>query len=216
VVSVVSSRLAARQDRPGRLGWYAVVALASLVSLASSRYLAGGALMIPPPLKSNFMDHPVVFYVHIGAASTALLVGPWQFLEGLRRKHTAVHRTIGAVYVAACLVGGVAALPIAFGSNGGPIGAAGFLTLAVLWLWTTTRAAIAIVSGDGPAHGRWMMRSFALTLAGVTLRLYLPVALIAPFGFHDAYAAIAWLCWAPNLLLADHLTRVKTKRRSTK
>jgi len=165
--------------------------------------------MAPPPLKPNFMGHPAAFYVHIGGASTALLVGPWQFLVGLRRTHPAVHRAMGMLYVAACLIGGLAALPIALGSNGGPIAAAGFLTLAVLWLWTTARAVVAIVSGDMPAHRRWMVRSFALTLAGVTLRLYLPVALIGPFGFHGAYAAIAWLCWAPNLLLADRLARKK-------
>jgi uncharacterized membrane protein len=191
----------------GRAGWLAMVGLASLVSLASMRYLAGGATMIPPPLAPNFLGHATAFYVHIAAASTALLIGPWQFLGSLRRSHTTVHRAMGGVYVTACLVGGLAALPIAVGSNGGPIAAAGFLTLAVLWLWTTGRAVAAIVSGNIGAHRRWMVRSFALTLAGVTLRLYLPLALIGPVSFHDAYAAIAWLCWAPNLLLADRFAK---------
>jgi uncharacterized membrane protein len=204
-MSTVSLLTAAPRGRQGVFGWVVMVVLASLVSLASSRYLAGGALMIPPPLKPNFMGHPAAFYVHIGGASTALLIGPWQFLEGLRRRHRLVHRAMGMVYVTACLVGGLAALPIALGSNGGPVAAAGFLTLAVLWLWTTARAVAAIASGDIASHRRWMVRSFALTLAGVTLRLYLPVAFITPFGFHDAYAAIAWLCWAPNLVLADRL-----------
>ena len=210
-MSLVSSAIPGARRGRDRLGWIAIVALASLVGLASSRYLTGGAAMIPPPLKLNFTGHPAAFYVHIAAASTALLIGPWQFLEGLRRKHSAVHRMMGAVYVTACLVGGVAAVPIALGSSGGPVGAAGFLTLALLWLWTTGRAVMAIASGDIAGHRRWMVRSFALTLAGVTLRLYLPVALFGPFGFHDAYAAIAWLCWAPNLLLAAYLTR---KRRN--
>ena len=207
VEGVVSPPPAAPKAGEARWDWVAVVVAASVVSLASSRYLAGGVSMIPPPLRPNFIGHPAAFYVHIGAASTALLVGPWQFWDGVRRKHMAIHRVMGAMYVTACLVGGLAALPIALGSNGGPVATAGFLTLAVLWLWTTARAVIAIVSGDVPAHRRWMIRSFALTLAGVTLRLYLPVALLGPFGFHNAYAAISWLCWAPNLLLADRITQ---------
>ncbi len=209
-MSLVSSLPAAPKARQSRLGWIVVVLLASLVSLASSRYLTGGAMMVPPPLKPNFIGHPVVFYVHIGAASTALLIGPWQFLDVLRRTYTTIHRLTGMVYVGACVVGGLAALPIALGSNGGLVAAAGFLTLAALWLWTTARAVAAIVAGDIPAHRRWMVRSFALTLAGVTLRLYLPVAVMGPFGFHNTYAAIAWLCWVPNLLLADQLARMKS------
>jgi uncharacterized membrane protein len=189
-----------------------MAALAGVVGLASARYLAGGAIMIPPNLKLNFTTHPAAFYVHIGAASTALLVGPWQFLGSLRRRHRAIHRLFGGVYVTACLVGALAAVPIALGSTGGAVAATGFLSLAGCWLWTTGRAVLAILSGDIPEHRRWMMRSFALTLAGVTLRLYLPVALFGPFGFHDAYAAIAWLCWAPNLLVAAYLTRKRMVR----
>ena len=41
-----------------------------------------------------------------------------------------------------------------------------------------------------------MVRSFALTFAAVTLRLYLPIAVFAfGFEFNSAYSAIAWLAW---------------------
>jgi uncharacterized membrane protein len=186
-----------------------MVTLASLVSLASMRYFAGGGMMIPPPLKPNFLGHPAAFYVHIGAASTALLIGPWQFLRGFRRSHVGIHRMMGGIYVGACFIGALAALPIAVGSNGGSVAAAGFLTLAILWLWTTGRAVLAILSGNVVAHRRWMVRSFALTLAGVTLRLYLPLALLGPLAFSTAYAGIAWLCWAPNLLVADQFLKAQ-------
>ena len=192
-------------------GWLIMVVLASLVALASTRYLAGGAMMIPPPLKPNFLGHSTAFYIHIGSASVALLIGPWQFLKGWRTAHPRVHRTTGAIYVTACLVGGVAAFPMAVGSNGGPVAAAGFLALASLWLFTTARALAAILGGDVAAHRRWMVRSYALTLAGVTLRLYLPLALMGFTSFHAAYAAIAWLCWVPNLLVADLVGAVRPR-----
>jgi hypothetical protein len=54
-------------------------------------------------------------------------------------------------------------------------------------------------------HHVWMLRSFALTLAAVTLRIYLPISQLAGASFENAYAAIAWLCWVPNLLFAEYL-----------
>jgi uncharacterized membrane protein len=201
------TRASATTAIAGRGRWLLIVALSSVVGLASTRYFAGGAMMIPPPLKPNFLSHSAAFYVHIAAASTALLLGPWQFLGALRRSHIAIHRITGMAYALACLIGGLAALPIAEGSNGGPVAAAGFLTLALLWLCSTGRAVLAIVTGDIPAHRRWMIRSFALTLAGVTLRLYLPLALFGPLAFSVAYACIAWLCWLPNLILAERFAK---------
>jgi hypothetical protein len=56
-------------------------------------------------------------------------------------------------------------------------------------------------------HRTWMIRSYALTLAAVTLRLYLPASLIAGFPMTVAYPAIAWLCWIPNLLIAEWFVR---------
>jgi hypothetical protein len=52
-----------------------------------------------------------------------------------------------------------------------------------------------------------MTRSFALTFAAVTLRIYIPLALAAGVGFADSYPAIAWLCWVPNLVVAQFLVR---------
>ncbi len=50
-----------------------------------------------------------------------------------------------------------------------------------------------------------MVRNFALTFAAVTLRLYLPASAVVGVEFELAYAAIAWLCWIPNLVFAELL-----------
>ena len=204
----VAATIARKRPAPS-LSWLLMVVGATGVGLISARYLAGGAAMIPPPLKPNFLDHPIGSYIHITAASVALLIGPYQFLARPRARGAAPHRALGKVYVGAVAVGGAAAVAIAPGSNGGPVAAAGFLTLAALW-WLTTGAAVrAILRGDRVAHRRWMYRSYALTFAGVTLRLYLPLAVLGPFGFSAAYAAIAWLCWLPNLAAAEFLLRCR-------
>jgi hypothetical protein len=51
-------------------------------------------------------------------------------------------------------------------------------------------------------HRRWMIRSWALTLAAVTLRLYM-LALPGMSSPLDAYRAISFLCWVPNLIAAE-------------
>ena len=51
------------------------------------------------------------------------------------------------------------------------------------------------------------MRNFALTFAAVTLRVYLPTSMALGVPFESAYPLIAWLCWVPNLLVAEPLAR---------
>jgi hypothetical protein len=48
-----------------------------------------------------------------------------------------------------------------------------------------------------------MVRSWALTLAAVTLRIYLPMVMIFDLPFLPWYRAISFLAWAPNLMLAE-------------
>jgi hypothetical protein len=57
-----------------------------------------------------------------------------------------------------------------------------------------------------------MIRSYALTLAAVTLRLWLPLSQVAGIDFMTAYVAIAWLCWVPNLLVAEWFLRRRPRR----
>ena len=48
-----------------------------------------------------------------------------------------------------------------------------------------------------------MYRSYALTLAAVTLRIYMPLSLALGIGFEDAYRVVSWLCWVPNLVFVE-------------
>jgi hypothetical protein len=50
-----------------------------------------------------------------------------------------------------------------------------------------------------------MIRSYALTLAAVMLRIYLPLSQVFAIPFEPAYQTIAWLCWVPNLVVAEWL-----------
>jgi hypothetical protein len=59
-----------------------------------------------------------------------------------------------------------------------------------------------------------MIRSYALCFAAVTLRIWLPLFQFAlGLEFIFAYRIIAWLCWVPNLVVAELIVRsLKMKR----
>ena len=144
------------------------------------------------------------FYTHILLGGLALLSGCPQFLPKLRQKRLTLHRILGKVYVASVLLSGCAGFGIAFAASGGLMGQLGFGTLSILWLFTTVQAFQAIRKRNISQHQNWMTRSYALCFAAVTLRLWLPIFLGA-FGmsFDVAYPIIAWLCWVPNLAVAE-------------
>ncbi len=119
-----------------------------------------------------------------------------------------MHRTVGKIYVVAVLFSGMAGLYIAFYASGGIIPVLGFAGLATSWLFTTVRAYLSIRAKEVDQHQRWMIRSYALCFAAVTLRIWLPLFQFG-FGmdFFFAYKIIAWLCWLPNLIVAEVIVR---------
>jgi uncharacterized membrane protein len=146
------------------------------------------------------------FYGHIMGGILALIIGPFQFLKNFRLRNLNIHRQLGKIYVFAILVGSVCAFYAALFANEGVIAQTGFAGLALAWFFTTFRAYQSIRSGDLESHKRWMVRSYACTMAAITLRIWLPLGTFAlHFSFPDMYRAVAWLCWVPNLLVAEWL-----------
>jgi uncharacterized membrane protein len=189
--------------RKAGLWLWIAAALAVLIGISSLRYLVFGLAAAPPNIVSNAFARTGVLIVHAGFASVALILGAFQLFPRLRARWPAWHRRAGTVYVVACLAGGIAGLVLAAGTSSGPIAMAGFGLLAVLWIGFTANAWRLARAHDFVRHRRWMIRSYALTFAAVTLRLYLPMALMASLDGLASYRAIAFLCWVPNLIVAE-------------
>jgi len=151
-----------------------------------------------------------MFNLHIGGGGLALLFGWPQFNKKWRSSKPVIHRNIGKVYVAAVSVSSICGLYIAFYATGGLPASLGFAFLAVCWFASTSLAYIKIRQGKVNDHEKWMVRSFALCLAAVTLRIYLPIfQSVLHMDFVPAYRIISWLCWVPNLLVAEWIIRNK-------
>jgi hypothetical protein len=114
--------------------------------------------------------------------------------------------------VIAVAVGGIGALIMAPFTQQGLVTHLGFGMLGTLWLFTTLMAYVRIRSGDQEAHQRWMTRSYALTLAAVTLRVYMMIGIGAGIPFRDAYRVISWLCWVPNIVAAELINKGRRRQ----
>lgn len=159
-----------------------------------------------PP--GHFGEHYALLLTHITGGSVALLVGPWQFSQRLRRENLSLHRRMGQIYLLAVAAGSVGGFGSALYSEGGVATHFAFGILAVLWFFTGLMAYRSIRAGRIEEHREWMIRNFSLSLAAVTLRQYLPFALfVMHLPFLSAYVPISWLCWVPNLILAEWMIR---------
>jgi len=209
--------------RPGRV--WIVVSSVGVAGYFVGQYMTGTLQQLAsdhvglaPTYASKGILIEVVFYVHIIFGGIALTLGPFQFIDRIRRNHPAVHRMIGRGYVISVLVGSSAALIMSTVNSIGISGFIGFGTVAVLWAVFTVMGYRAIRRRDIDSHRAWMMRSFALTYAAVTLRLWLGVLIGVqiPFlgansdfstVFANAYAPLPYLAWIPNLIFAELLAR---------
>lgn len=181
-----------------------------LLSLGVVGYAVGVYGFLPlgaklhPDMRATYEAHRVGIYAHVFAAAFALALGPFQFSTAWRTRRPALHRWSGRLYLGVgVLVGGLAGLYMAARAFGGPAARLGFAGLALAWLYTGLRGYLAIRARDIATHRRWMVRNFALTFAAVTLRLWLPASVASGVAFEIAYPVIAWLCWVPNLLIAE-------------
>ncbi|MCA0871614.1 DUF2306 domain-containing protein [Seohaeicola saemankumensis] len=188
---------------------FLVIAISSLVvALVSFRFIPLGIENAFPVLLANADANRGVFMAHVIAASVALAVAVPQFLPDMRTRRPGLHRMTGRIYVAAILIGGLSggALAIAAAPDR-PVAGAGFGLLALAWLGVTGVALYLARTRQIARHRVWMIRSFALTFAAVTLRLQLPLFFAAGLEYPEASNWVAWTCWVPNLIVAEWILR---------
>lgn len=191
-----------------RVAWWVMFALAVGVAGYGLAFALVLGFAEVSQMKHHFAARPLAMYVHFLFGAIALVIGIFQFRPLSGRGKPRWHRYAGRVYVASCMFSGVAAIQMSFDSVGGPVAGAGFFMLGAFWLVITGLGFWHARSRRIADHRRWMIRSYALTFAAVTLRLQLGLFIpLFGFEFMDVYAWIAWSCWVPNLLFAEWYVR---------
>lgn len=186
-----------------RLPFYLMIVLSVLVALGSWRFLGLGFDLSFPGFEDHLEARRTVFALHVTLAPVALVLGVLQFMPRLRARRPALHRWTGRMYAACVLVSGIAGFWLGLFAPGGWVAGAGFMVLAVLWIGVTAKAVLHAYNREIAEHRVWMIRSFALTFAGVTLRIYLAGYMLSDVSYVDASPVLGWICWVPNLLIAE-------------
>jgi uncharacterized membrane protein len=134
---------------------------------------------VPFPAEiDNFIHRRIALSLHALGGAMALMTGSLQFLPRFRESNWNRHRLLGWINCGAVLLGCCASVWMVPHAQTGWIAAWGFLTLGAAWIVTTGLAVRFILRGDGLQHRRWMPRSYALTAAAITLRIYLPLVFV--------------------------------------
>lgn len=187
------------------LAWGLLALSALAIGAVSLRYALPG-MPLPMDLPS-LRSAPQAFVVHAVSASLALMLGPLQLVAAWRTRFPALHRWVGRGYVAAIAVGWLSSLPVALDAMTGPVAVLGFLALGMAWAVATGMGLLRALQRRFADHRRWMLRSYALTAAAITLRIYLGGSIALGVDEQLSYPFIAWLCWVPNLLGAEWYVR---------
>jgi len=149
------------------------------------------------------------YYFHVLIGGLILVAGFIQISKWFRKRYLNLHRKVGYFYVMGILfLAAPGGLVMSFFVDRGPLVLISFLLQCSLWFYSTTYAFLKIKKKDIVAHELWMWRSFSLTLAAITLRVYI---FFLSFYFDlsqpIAYAIIAWASWVPNLLLVEYFKK---------
>lgn len=189
--------------------WWLIAFLALAIALYGWLYVVRGENAFAPDFAASFRATSPTIFIHTLFGPLALLSGAIQFLPAMRRPgRWSVHRFAGRVYVIAAIVLATAGLYLSLYSLGGMVTHVGFALLAIGTLSTTVTGYVLIRRGKVRKHLEWMLRSYCFMFGAVTLRIWLPLLIIAMHGeFVTPYRIVAWLSWVPNILFGEWLIR---------
>lgn len=150
------------------------------------------------------------FYVHVFSSVFVLITGIFQFNRYLIKNKPKIHRISGSFYfIVLFFFAAPSGLIMSFYANGGIPAQIGFVLMGSLWILTSVIALIKIKQGRYEEHGNWVLRSYALTLAAITLRLYGYLFDVFKLSIppKETYILLAYVSWIPNLIIAEIMIR---------
>jgi len=189
--------------------------LGVVVAISSYRFLFVGLETAFPSMGLPLERARLPFLVHVVSSPVSLAVGVLLLWTGFRGLSPRLHRWSGRVYALSILVGGLSAVAMAPGANGGWFASLGFTLVGLVWIGVTGYAVHLARTRQFAAHRRWMIRSYALTFAAVTLRLELLPFQLAGIAYVDTIPYLVWTSWPLNALIAEWWLRRPVRKPAT-
>jgi uncharacterized membrane protein len=167
------------------------------------------------PIWQHFEPFKWLLLPHGLAGALALILGPFQFSDRLRKQYAKFHRVSGRFYVGSVLVAAPVGVYIQYLEKI-PTFTFAVITDASLWLSTTLIAMFFILRGNVAQHRQWMTRSFACAIIFLEVRVISGLAGLDPdLRWTEA---IVWFCLPLALLAADVIIQIQDmpKKAATK
>lgn len=155
----------------------------------------------------------VFFYIHLFFGVVATLTGLLLFFPKLIGFQSKIHRQLGKIYVIAILFfTGPTGLYLSFFAEGGQWASLGFIMMSIAWMLPTYIAFKKITQKDIKGHYRWMIRSYCMTLSGVTLRIMTPIGSLFVGWEEETNFIISSFVWIFNVILGEIILLTNQKQ----
>src|SRR5690606_18401586 len=134
---------------------------------------------------------------HIFLGTTAILIGPFQFIKAFRNKYLKLHRRMGRIYVSCVVLSGCLGMYLALTSDVNLVYTVGLFFLGFAWSTSAIMAFVSIKNKKVQLHKEWMIRSYAITFSFVTFRVFEDIFRAYEIAtYADILTLMAWTCWA--------------------
>lgn len=191
-----------------------------LIALAAGWFLYDSAIYVAtrdPQPGATFLNRQLWYLAHMGIATPLLVVAPLQFIAAIRKSRPAVHRWLGRVFLGSSIAAGLLAMwlgaTIQYQGSRIPL-----VMFGALWIAFSAAAWLCAVKRDFANHRKFVIRSFAIGLAFIWVRILGALDPIL-FGFIEVeqvrdttgeYLSFvipllvveAWLTWVPAVRTA--------------
>ncbi|QKE72360.1 DUF2306 domain-containing protein [Arthrobacter citreus] len=150
----------------------------------------------------------IMIRLHIILSIIALISGPIGLSKRIRKKQLVIHRWNGRIYVGVILFNIIPGYFVSFYANGSVWSITGFILLNTIWILTTITSYRFIRKGQVTQHRNWILRSFFLTFANLTIHLVLSIFYYGVGLQYDlSYPIAVWSSFILNLLFAELVIR---------
>jgi uncharacterized membrane protein len=166
---------------------------------------------------ARFFDMPLPVVLHIFAASIYCILGAFQFVPALRRRHPGWHRGAGRVLIPCGLLAALTGLWMTLfydlpPGDGDLLGAIR-LFFGTAMIVSIVLAVFAIRRRDIAQHRAWMTRGYAIGLgAGTQVFTHVPYGLLVGVPGEFARAMLMAAGWVINLVVAEWALRRRVSR----
>ncbi|WP_341716184.1 DUF2306 domain-containing protein [Micromonospora sp. FIMYZ51] len=209
--------------RLGRREW---LIPAGLILLSLVPVVAGAVRVVQlsvgvavTPENARFVGDPAPVVVHIVAATLYCLLGAFQFVPSLRRRHPRWHRVAGRLLVPAGIAAALAGVWMALFYPLLPIDGALLIGLRVSFgaamAVSIVLGFVAILRRDLVRHRAWMIRGYAIGQgAGTQFLTHLPWLLVIGPPSELTRALLHAAGWLINIAVAEWIIHRSTARRT--